>query len=121
MWFGLFGQGAISKCRPYDRSRAGVAYVTKCLGKENWGANQYEVKKFNLADTVTLSRSVFRVIRSLDGWGQTLQRARVSKDGPAMSGSLGSAGLDQPALCKQRAGRKRFRGGLKRGGGVSFH
>ncbi len=30
-WFGLFGQGAISKCRAYDRSRAGVAYVTKCL------------------------------------------------------------------------------------------
>lgn len=23
-WYGLFGQGAISKCRAYDRSRAGV-------------------------------------------------------------------------------------------------
>jgi len=68
-WFGLFGQGAISKCRPYDRSRAGVAYVTKCLGQGTWGANEYEVRKFNLADTVTLSKSVFRVIRSLDRMG----------------------------------------------------
>jgi hypothetical protein len=27
-WFGMFGQGAISKCRPYDRSRAGVTDAT---------------------------------------------------------------------------------------------
>jgi hypothetical protein len=76
-WFGLFGQRAISKCRPYDRSRAGVAYVTKCLGKENWGANEYELGKFNLADTVTLSRSVFRVIRDTDRMGRDAMRARV--------------------------------------------
>jgi hypothetical protein len=87
-WFGLLGQGAISKCRPYDRSRAGVAYVTKCLGVKTWGANNYELGKFNLADTVTLSRSVFRVIRSLDGWGQTPRPAHVFKDGPSMSGPL---------------------------------
>jgi hypothetical protein len=85
-WFGLFGQGAISKCRPYDRSRAGVAYLTKCLGQKTWGANNYELRKFNLADTVTLSHSVFRVIRSLDEWRQTPQRARVTKDGPPMRG-----------------------------------
>ena len=42
---GLFGQGAISKCRPYDRSLAGVAYVTKCLNQGTWGANEYEVEK----------------------------------------------------------------------------
>lgn len=88
LWFGLFGQGAISKCRPYDRSRAGVAYITKCLGQGTWGANDYELRKFNLADTVTLSHSVFRVIRSLDGWGQTPRRARVIKDGPPMRGQL---------------------------------
>jgi hypothetical protein len=76
-WFGLFGQGSISKCRPYDRSRAGVAYVTKCLGKENWGANEYELGKFNLADTVTLSRSVFRVIRDTDRMGRDAMRACV--------------------------------------------
>lgn len=67
----MFGQGAISKCRAYDRSRAGVEYVTKCLSEGCWGANEYELRKFNLADTVTVSRSVFRVIRSLDGWRHT--------------------------------------------------
>ena len=69
-WFGLFGQDAISKCRAYDRSRAGVAYVTKCLTEGTWGANEYELRKFNLADTVTLSRSVFRMIRSVDRMGR---------------------------------------------------
>lgn len=83
-WFGLFGQGAISKCRPYDRSRAGVAYVTKCLGEGTWGANEYEVRKFNLADTVTLSRSVFRVIRSLDRMGMDATARTCEKDGLSM-------------------------------------
>ena len=80
-WFGLFGQGAISKCRPYDRSRAGVAYVTKCLSPGNWGANAYELKKFNLADTVTLSRSVFRVIRDLDRMGEDATARTCEKPG----------------------------------------
>ena len=86
LWYGLFGQGAISKCRPYDRSRAGVAYVTKCLGQKTWGANRYELGKFNLADTVTLSRSVFRVIRSLDRMGTDATARTCAKDGPAVSG-----------------------------------
>jgi hypothetical protein len=81
LWFGLSGQGAISKCRPYDRSRAGVAYVTKCLGVKTWGANNYEVGKFNLADTVTLSRSVFRVIRSLDRMGTDAAARTCEKTG----------------------------------------
>ena len=83
-WFGLFGQGAISKCRPYDRSRAGVAYVTKCLSQGAWGANDYELRKFNLADTVTLSRSVFRVIRSLDRMGTDATARTCEKDGLLM-------------------------------------
>jgi hypothetical protein len=83
-WFGMFGQGAISKCRPYDRSRAGVAYVTKCLGSKTWGANHYELGKFNLADTVTLSRSVFRVIRSLDRMGTDATARTCDKDGLSM-------------------------------------
>lgn len=87
-WFGVFGQGAISKCRPYDRSRAGVAYVMKCLGPENWGADVYEVNKFNLADTVTLSRSVFRVIRSLDRMGTDAAARTCEKDGPWMTRPL---------------------------------
>ena len=87
-WYGLFGQGAISKCRPYDRSRAGVAYVTKCLGQGTWGANEYEVRKFNLADTVTLSKSVFRVIRSLDRMGTDAAARTCEKDGPSMRGPL---------------------------------
>jgi hypothetical protein len=87
-WFGMFGQGAISKCRPYDRSRAGVAYVTKCLGSKTWGANHYELGKFNLADTVTLSRSVLRVIRSLDRMGADATARTCEKDGLSMRESL---------------------------------
>jgi hypothetical protein len=83
-WYVLLGQGAISKCRPYDRSRAGVAYVTKCLGSKTWGANHYELGKFNLADTVTLSRSVFRVIRSLDRMGTDTTTRTCDKDGLSM-------------------------------------
>jgi hypothetical protein len=47
--------------RPYDRSLAGADYLCKCLG-----ANAYEVNKFSLAEEMTLSESVFRVVRTLD-------------------------------------------------------
>ena len=77
-WFGMFGQGAIAKCRAYDRSRAGVAYVTKCLSQGTWGANEYELRKYNLADTVTLSRSVILVIEDLERMGADARRARVT-------------------------------------------
>ena len=77
-WFGLFGQGAIAKCRAYDRSRAGVEYVTKCLNQGLWGANEYELRKYNLADTVTLSRSVVLVIEDLERMGTDARRARVT-------------------------------------------
>src|SRR5271170_4218304 len=80
-WYGLIGQGAISKCRPYDRSRAGVAYVTKCLSEGTWGANDYELRKYNLADTVTLSRSVFRVIRDMDRMGTDAAARTCGKTG----------------------------------------
>lgn len=83
LWFGM--HGAISKCRPYDRSLAGVAYVTKCLGLKTAGANVYEVGKFNLADTVTLSKSVFRVIRSLDRMGTDATAGTFGQDGPSVS------------------------------------
>ena len=98
-WYGLFGQGAISKCRAYDRSRAGVEYVTKCLSEGCWGANEYELRKFNLADTVTLSRSVFRVIRSLDRMGTDAAARTCEKDGLPDEGSTGSAGLNQRPRC----------------------
>jgi hypothetical protein len=76
-WYGLFGQGAIAKCRAYDHSRAGVAYVMKCLTEGTWGANEYELRKFNLADTVTPSRSVIRVIADLERMGTDARHARV--------------------------------------------
>ena len=85
LWFGMFGQGAISKCRPYDRSLAGVAYVTKCLSQGTWGANAYEVGKFNLADTVTLSRvRVPRGARSLDRMGTDAAAGTFDKNGLSM-------------------------------------
>jgi hypothetical protein len=65
-----------------------VEYVTKCLSEWCWGANEYELRKFNLADTVTLSRSVFRVIRSLDRMGADAAARTCEKDGFPMRGAL---------------------------------
>ena len=48
--------GGIVESRPYDRSLAGAEYICKCLG-----ANQYELGKFNSADSVTLSDSVLHL------------------------------------------------------------
>ena len=41
-----------------------------------------------LVDTVTLSRSVFRVIRSLDRMGTDAAARTCEKDGPSMRGQL---------------------------------
>ena len=62
--------------------------VTKCLSEGCWGANEYELRKFNLADTVTLSRSVFRVIRSQDRMGTDAAARTCEKDGFPMRGAL---------------------------------
>lgn len=51
--------------RLYDRSLAGADYISKCLS----GANAYEVNKYSRADEVTLSDSVFKLIRRLDEKG----------------------------------------------------
>ena len=76
-WYGMLG--AIARCRAYDHSRAGVEYVTKCLSQGALGKNEYELRKFNLSDTVTLSRSVFRVIGDLERMGADTRHARVRK------------------------------------------
>lgn len=52
--------GAIAEVREYDSSLGGASYITKCLG-----ANDYEVGKYNLADQVTLSLSVCKLIRTI--------------------------------------------------------
>ena len=44
--------------------------------------NEYELRKFNLSDTVTLSRSVFRVIADLERMGTDTRHARVKRRGP---------------------------------------
>jgi hypothetical protein len=48
--------------RIYDGSLAGADYICKCLT----GANEYELNKYSLAEETTLSKSVFRVVRTLD-------------------------------------------------------
>jgi len=63
--------------RPYDNALAGVAYVTKCLG----GADRYETRKFAWADEVTLSNSVFAVIRSLERIAEDTRQALSTKRG----------------------------------------
>lgn len=67
--------GALAKIRPYDDSQAGVAYVTKCLS----GADVYEMNKFISADQVTLSSSVYRVIRSLERIAEDTRLALAKK------------------------------------------
>lgn len=67
--------GAIAKIRPYDDSRSGVAYITKNLD----GSDVYEMNKFNLAQEVTFSRSVGRVIRSLERMRKNTRIALAKK------------------------------------------
>ena len=67
--------GAMAKIRPYDDSQAGVAYITKCLS----GADVYEMNKFISADQVTLSHSVYRVIRSLERIAEDTRLALAKK------------------------------------------
>jgi hypothetical protein len=57
--------GARVEVRQYDRTLAGAEYVSKCLG-----ANAYEMNKFNFADSVTLSESVYRLIAAIDSSGE---------------------------------------------------
>lgn len=73
-------RGARVEVRPYDRTQAGAAYVAKCLG-----ANAYELNKFNLADSVTLSASVYRVIEVAERIGDRHRRLHTWQDGGAMS------------------------------------
>lgn len=85
--------GGIVLIRPYDRSRAGVEYVTKCLkGLVNIGANAYEVSKFDRADQVTLSRSVSAVIRALDRMGTEAAARTRDKNGAVLSRSPDTTG-----------------------------
>ena len=67
--------GAFAKVRPYDCSQAGVPYITKCLS----GADVYEMNKYISADQVTLSNSVYRVIRSLERIAEDTRLALVKK------------------------------------------
>jgi hypothetical protein len=85
--------GGIVECRPYDRSRSGPEYITKCL-KPLWidGANGYEVGKFAQADEVILSRSVAGVIRSLDRMGTDAAERTSRTNGRVLSPSPGTAG-----------------------------
>ncbi|HXC36974.1 MAG TPA: hypothetical protein VNV43_13940 [Candidatus Acidoferrales bacterium] len=57
--------GARVDVRQYDRSQAGAEYVAKRLG-----ANAYELSKYSFADTVTLSRSVYRLIAVMDAFSE---------------------------------------------------
>lgn len=56
--------GARVDVRPYDRALAGAEYISQCLG-----ANDYELNKYSLANTVTLSASVIRLIAGIDASG----------------------------------------------------
>lgn len=52
--------GSHAEIRPYDRRLAGADYVEKCLDID--GGNFYELAKFNRADRLELSASVFKRI-----------------------------------------------------------
>lgn len=58
-WHQRTGGGA--EVRAYDWQLAGADYIEKCLS----GANEYELKKFNSADRLEVSDSVFRRIQRM--------------------------------------------------------
>lgn len=85
--------GGIVMVRPFDRSRSGVDYLLKCLsGHLNNGANAYEMRKFDQADQVTLSRSVIAVIQSLDRMGTNAAERTRRQNGDVLSVSPSIAG-----------------------------
>lgn len=53
--------GARVEVREFDRAQAGAAYVSKALGVEN----AYEINKFGVADMVTVSAGVVRILANL--------------------------------------------------------
>jgi len=93
-WKGMHGGHGV--IRQYDRALAGASYVAKCLG----GANAYEQNKFALANEVTLSDSVYAVIKSLNQMRADTQSAAVKKrfqaerniESVGMTGALCNAG-----------------------------
>ena len=86
--------GARVDVRQYDRSQAGAEYVAKCLG-----ANAYELGKYSFANTVTLSRSVYRLIAVMDAFSERRGRPGHMKkrDGSEMSGSFAG----QSTICDE--------------------
>lgn len=88
--------------RPYDRSLTGPEYVAKCLG-----ANAYEISKFDLANEVTLSRSVYRVSRSIARFRGDTAVSAAEKMGDRRGLHEGrdqreqqTSGLNQSAVCR---------------------
>ena len=87
-----------TEVRPYIRSLAGADYICKCLG-----ANAYEVGKFNWADQVTLSRSVFTLVRVQERRCQA-QARRLERD--AAANTLGKdSGAMSPACATNDTAR----------------
>jgi len=80
---------AISDVRQYNRSLGGAEYVAKCLG-----ANDYEIGKYSLANTVTLSHSVVSLIRAMDAKGDRRHSEHIRKD-KQVAIPLGLAGAHQ--------------------------
>jgi len=107
-WFGLRGQGSIAKVRAYNPSLAGVEYVTKALsGYYVLGMNEYETRKFNLCESVTVSRSVVGVISDLDRMGrQHVDTATPARKQPTDEASKRQADLQALKLkAADRLGR----------------
>lgn len=61
MWKRQTG-GARVEIRPFNRSLSGPAYVSKCLSVGLNNANTFEVQKFGLAESVTISAGVVRIL-----------------------------------------------------------
>jgi hypothetical protein len=81
--------------RLYDRSLAGADYICKCLG-----ANSYEVNKYSLAESTTLSDSVISLIRMMDAnserrFRELNRKMRQVANGPGFKTDfrMGTSGL----------------------------
>jgi hypothetical protein len=91
-------RGARVDVRRYDPTLAGAEYVAQCLG-----ANAYEMNKFNFADEVTLSASVFRLIAGMDASGDRRCREDRCKNGSVLkaAGITGQIGPAVSTLCDE--------------------
>jgi len=72
--------GGFPEIRPFDISRNGCAYVSKCMDITGSGGDIFELRKFDRAEVVVVSSSVVRIIRASEQMRKAVTRYGVREN-----------------------------------------